>query len=79
MKVAPKILFSLTLFLFCAVDVIAKATPPAPSRTGKAAAEPPPPPPGLSIDQGVVVLVIVALLYGIYCIYSFRKKVKASV
>lgn len=78
MKVALNIFYVLIVFLFCTMEVIAKATPPAP--TGKINNGPaPPPPPGLSIDKGVAVLVIVALLYGIYCIYCHRKNVKISI
>ena len=32
----------------------------------------PPPPPGLPIDKGIIILILVALLYGIICI---KKKV----
>jgi hypothetical protein len=81
MKVSLKIFFYLIVFLFSIVDVIAKATPPQPPPTGRMAAtnDLPPPPPGLSIDRGLVFLLLIALLYGIYVIYSFRKKLKASV
>ncbi len=80
MKVSLKIFFYSTVLLFSTVDVSAKATPPQPPPTGRmAATNTPPPPPGLPIDQDVVVLLIIASLYGIYVIYSFSKKVKASV
>jgi hypothetical protein len=80
MKIALNIFICLILFLFSTVDVSAKATPPQPPPTGRmAATNTPPPPPGLPIDQDVVVLLIIASLYGIYVIYSFSEKVKASV
>ncbi|WP_231743076.1 PID-CTERM protein-sorting domain-containing protein [Winogradskyella endarachnes] len=34
----------------------------------------PPPPPGLPIDTGIIVLFIVALIYGAYKIYNMPKK-----
>ncbi|MCL7753141.1 hypothetical protein [Polaribacter sp. Z022] len=36
---------------------------------------PPPPPPGLSIDNGIVFLIITAVLYGFFQI-NIRKKTK---
>ncbi|WP_072989049.1 hypothetical protein [Flavobacterium segetis] len=37
---------------------------------------PPPPPPGLSIDQNIFILIIIALIFGIYLIYSKTLKIK---
>ena len=82
MKIASKIFFNLIVFLFSTVNAFAGGSngPPQPPPTGRmAATNTPPPPPGFPIDQDVVILLIIASLYGIYVIYSFRKKVKASV
>ncbi|MDX6746379.1 hypothetical protein SHK09_06220 [Polaribacter sp. PL03] len=35
---------------------------------------PPPPPPGLSIDNGVYVLLAIAILYGIFVINTYSKR-----
>lgn len=44
-----------------------------------AAPEPPPPttppPPGLPIDGGIVAMVILAVTFGIYKIYQYKKRV----
>ena len=45
-----------------------------PSPTGKK----PPPPPGLPIDDNIIGLVVVALLFGFYVIYIHSLKTKAS-
>ena len=46
--------------------------PPAPSPTGKK----PPPPPGLPIDENIMILVVIALLFGMYIIYKHSVKRK---
>ena len=55
------ILFSLIGFMSMAQG----ATPPPPM---------PPPPPGLPIDSGVVILFLVALLFGVYKALQFNKQ-----
>ena len=62
------------VFLFGVVNVLAAPGPPVP--TGK---KKPPPPPGLPIDQGLVLLLILALLLGIYVIYTHRLNKKTPV
>jgi hypothetical protein len=39
----------------------------------------PPPPPGLPIDENIFILIIIALLFGIYIIYSHRLKTKTPI
>ena len=34
----------------------------------------PPPPPGLPIDRGILILFVIALVYGVYKTYSISKK-----
>jgi len=50
--------------------------PPAPNPFGR---KKPPPPPGLPIDENIFILIIIALLFGIYIIYSHRLKTKTPV
>nr|WP_314897888.1 hypothetical protein [uncultured Flavobacterium sp.] len=49
--------------------------PPAPSPTGKK----PPPPPGLPIDEHIFIAMIIAVLFGIYIIYSFKLKTETPI
>ncbi|WP_296311383.1 hypothetical protein [Winogradskyella sp. UBA3174] len=44
---------------------MAQAPPPPP---------PPPPPPGMPIDNGILILIGVGLIYGIYKAYRFSKQ-----
>lgn len=48
--------------------------PPVPSPTGKH--KKPPPPPGLPIDENIMILVVIALLFGMYIIYKHSLKRK---
>ena len=59
-----------TFFLFGILNGMAKATPPAPS--SKIAVDDPfaPPPPGLPINEDLFYLLILAVIFGIYIIYS---------
>jgi hypothetical protein len=52
------------------------AGPPEPAFAGK---KKPPPPPGLPIDQEIIFLLIVALILGIYIIYTRQIKTKTPV
>lgn len=57
------ILFSFLGF----ISVAQTGKPPAPDRM-------PPPPPGLPIDNGIIVLFLLALVYGIYKMYNLSKQ-----
>jgi hypothetical protein len=76
MKIFSKKNFFVIFSVFSGITVFA-ADPPEPLPTDNGPG--PPPPVGLPIDQGLFVLLLIALLYGIYVIYRFRSKVKASV
>jgi hypothetical protein len=64
--------------LFGIMDVFAgkgpSTGPPAP--TAKSAADPTPPPGLLPIDENIFILMIIAVLFGIYIIYNFKFKTK---
>jgi hypothetical protein len=58
--------------------------PPAPNPAGKSngamdVTPPPPPPPGTPIDENLVILLIIALLFGIYIIYKDKLKTKSTI
>jgi hypothetical protein len=74
MKMISKITI---VFLFGIVKVFAEpvTAPPAPVSTAKNAGITPPDTP---IDNNLLLLVIVALLLGIYVIYKYRLNAKAS-
>ena len=61
---------ALVLFLFIgfiSVAQVSRPPEPAPDRM-------PPPPPGLPIDNGIIILFLMALLYGTYKICMFKKQ-----
>lgn len=77
MKIIQNILFVLITYLFTAVDAFAvgSGNPNPPPPNGKR----PPPPPGLPIDENLSILLLIALLFGIYIIYSHRLKTKTPI
>ena len=66
-------------FIFVTISLlgvtIAFATPKPPAPNYKK----PPSPPGLPIDENISVLVIIAIMFGIYIIYRHRLKTKAPI
>lgn len=70
MKIVPNKFFVLIVFLFGAVNnyVLAAGPPP-----------PTPPPPPLPINQGIIILFIIGLLFGIYTIYKHKSNEKTPV
>jgi hypothetical protein len=70
MKIFSKKNLFVIFSVFSCITVFAQDPPPP---------TPPPPPPGLSIDQDVVVLLLFALLYGIYTVCRFHVKGKDSI
>ncbi|MFV8374829.1 hypothetical protein [Flavobacterium sp. LB1P62] len=74
MRLIEKVFFTITLFILGIFNVLADG-PPAPSPTGRK----PPPPPGLPIDENIFILMIIAVLFGIYIICSFKLKTKTPI
>lgn len=75
MKIFKSIFIITVLFMLGVFNAIA-ADPPVPSPMGR---RKPPPPPGLPIDEHIFILLILAVLFGIYIIYSFRIKTKTPI
>lgn len=65
--------FVLIIALFGVMEAFAAPSPPAPG------AKKPPPPPGLPIDDNIVFLLIMAILFGIYIIRKYQLKTKAPI
>jgi hypothetical protein len=84
MRVLSDKLFLFIGFLMGTLYVIAGSGggPPAPNPAGKSngtAELPPPSPPGTPIDENLIILLIVALLFGIYIIYKDKLKTKSTI
>lgn len=73
MKIIRNKFFSLIAFALVGLVTLTGSTPPEP--TAKMAAKPPPPP-GEPIDENIFMLLIVALLFGIYSIHKNQLKAK---
>jgi len=73
MKIIKTIFVAIFLTLIN-VSAVMAATPPAPMAPSAV----PPPPPGGAIDQNLFLLLIVALFFGVYTIYTYTIKRKAS-
>ncbi len=73
MKTIVNWFFTLIIALFGVMDAFSAPTPPMPG--GKK----PPPPPGLSIDDDILVLLAIAILFGIYIICRYQLKTKAPI
>lgn len=73
MKFFKSVFFFLMIFVLGIFNAFA-ADPPSPTGRRK-----PPPPPGLPIDENILTLMLVALLLGIYIIYSFKLKQKTPI
>ena len=63
----------LYLLIFCVVNVHARPTPPAPPQQNPLGGTDVPTPPS-PIDDQIVILLIIALLYGLYVVYSRRRQ-----
>lgn len=65
--------FVLLITLLGVMNAIAAPSPPAPTYKR------PPPPPGLPINENLFVLLIIAILFGMYMIYRHQLKTKAPI
>jgi ABC-type antimicrobial peptide transport system permease subunit len=84
MRVLSDKLFLFIGFLMGTLYVIAGSGggPPAPNPAGKSNGAMdglPPSPPGTPIDENLIILLIIALLFGIYVIYKDRLKTKSPI
>jgi hypothetical protein len=75
MRTESNKIFLLIIFLMGIVSAFAQ-TPPSPSPFGRRR---PPPPPGLPVDENIFILMIIAVLFGIYIIYDFKLKTKTPI
>lgn len=73
MKTIAYRFFVLIITLFGVIDAFAAPSPPMPG------AKKPPPPPGLPIDDNILVLFVIAMLFGIYIICRYQLKTKAPI
>ena len=78
MKTIVNIFFIVIAFLLGTVDTVSKNNPPPPNANGKInnGLPPPPPPPTTPIDENLSVLLIIAIMFGIYIIYNQTIKIK---
>ncbi len=74
MKAIIKQFIVFSFFLFGILNGMAKATPPVPN--GKTNA---PPPVGLPINEDLFYLLILAVIFGIYIVYSRKLNPKTSI
>jgi hypothetical protein len=75
MRLIERFFLTIILFMLGVFNALADG-PPAPAPTGK---KTPPPPPGLPIDENIFILMIIAVLFGIYIIYDFKLKTKTPI
>ena len=73
MKIIANKLFIIVIYFISIFYAFAGPHPPPP--TGKK----PPPPPGLPIDENILILVMIAVLFGIYIIYNYNVKAKTPI
>ncbi len=73
MKTIADKLFFVIIYLLGVTIAFAAPNPPSPG------SKKPPSPPGLPIDENLSVLIAMAILFGIYIIYSYQSKTKAPI
>lgn len=74
MKAISNFFLILTIFLLGVSSTYAGHHPPPPNNGKK-----PPPPPGLSIEVDVYLILILAIILGIYIIYKYQLKAKTPI
>lgn len=60
-------------FLFGVFNSVAQNSPPFPGK------KKPPTPPKMPIDENIYILILIAILFGIYIIYNHRLKTKTPI
>jgi hypothetical protein len=70
MKIIANRFFVTMIYLLGVSIAFAKPYPPSPGYKR------PPPPPGLPIDENLFIVLILAVLFGIYVIYKYQLKTK---
>lgn len=73
MKTVKSKFFLIIIYLFGVMHTFAKPNPPHPPHPNKTND---PPPPGLPIDDNLFIVLIIAILFGIYVIYNHNIKQK---
>ena len=77
MNILPNKFYLFIAFLFGTFFAIAgNPALPEPNLSGR---RKPPPPPGLPIDENIFILIIIALIFGIYVIYCHKLKTKTPI
>jgi len=74
MRIILNKFFALMIYLLSISNALAAPHPPPPNNGKK-----PPPPPGLAIDDNLFILLILAVLFGIYIIYIYKLKTKTPI
>jgi hypothetical protein len=68
MKIIANKFFITLVYLLVSFVAFAGPNPPAPTH------KKPPPPPGLPIDENIIILFLIAFLFGIYILYKNNLK-----
>ena len=77
MNILPNKFYLFIVFLFGTLHAMAgNPALPEPNPMGR---RKPPPPPGLPIDENISILIIIALIFGMYVIYGHRLKTKTPI
>ena len=77
MNILPNKFYLFIAFLFGTFFAIAGSPGfPEPNPSGR---RKPPPAPGLPIDENICILIIIALIFGMYVIYSHKLKTKTPI
>lgn len=73
MKHIKKIIVPVLFVLVTFISFAQESMPPPPSSNPNGGPAPPPSPPGLPIDAGLIILMVVAVIYGVYMVLKLNK------